>query len=82
VSGKHLIRYMPKSDVRLVVTVVLLLVSWFFHVIQQQKYEKVVKYLTNATLNNLSLKNGGSKQTMELYRRAAEMYDQEVAKRK
>jgi hypothetical protein len=37
-----------------------------------------VKYLKIATLNNLTLKNGGSKQTLELYRRASEMYDEKV----
>ena len=79
VSGKHYIRNMPKSDVRLVLLVVLLLVSWFFHTIQHQKYEKAVKFLKFATLNNLTQKNGGTKQTIELYRRAAEVYEQQIA---
>ena len=72
-------RNMPKSDVRVVILVVLLLVSWFFHTIQYQKYEKAIKFLKFATLNNLNLKNGGTKQTMELFRRATELYDQEIA---
>ena len=78
-SGQHYIRNMPKSDARLVITVALLLISWFFHVIQQQKYEKAVKFLRNATLNGLNLKNGGTKQTLELFKRAGELYDQHIA---
>lgn len=69
---------MPKSDVRIVITAVLLLVSWFFYTIQMQKYQKVVNYLKHATLNNLTLKNGGTPQTMELYRRAADMYQSDI----
>eukprot|EP00428_Durinskia_dybowskii_P063030 CAMPEP_0170384016 /NCGR_PEP_ID=MMETSP0117_2-20130122/15778_1 /TAXON_ID=400756 /ORGANISM="Durinskia baltica, Strain CSIRO CS-38" /LENGTH=349 /DNA_ID=CAMNT_0010639747 /DNA_START=34 /DNA_END=1083 /DNA_ORIENTATION=+ len=82
VSGQHYMRNMPKSDVRVVILVVLLLVSWFFHTIQYQKYEKAIKFLKFATLNNLNLKNGGTKQTMELFRRATELYDQEIAQKK
>eukprot|EP00598_Pedospumella_elongata_P000336 CAMPEP_0184972874 /NCGR_PEP_ID=MMETSP1098-20130426/4811_1 /TAXON_ID=89044 /ORGANISM="Spumella elongata, Strain CCAP 955/1" /LENGTH=341 /DNA_ID=CAMNT_0027495261 /DNA_START=44 /DNA_END=1069 /DNA_ORIENTATION=- len=82
VSGQHYIRNMPKSDARLVITVALLLISWFFHVIQQQKYEKAVKFLRNATLNGLNLKNGGTKQTLELFKRAGELYDQHIAQLK
>jgi hypothetical protein len=78
VSGQHYMRNLPKSDVRVVMIVVLLLVSWFFHTIQQQKYEKAVKFLKFATLNNLTLKNGGTKQTLELFRRASELYDQKI----
>ena len=70
---------MPKSDVRVVIVVVLLLISWFFHTIQQQKYEKAVKYLKAATSSNLTLKNGGTKQTMELFKRASDLYDQHIA---
>lgn len=65
----------PKSDVRLVITVVVLLITWLLYIIQYQKYERVVKYLRTATLNNLGPKNGGTKQTIELYKRATELYD-------
>lgn len=70
---------MPKSDVRVVIIVVLLLISWFFHTIQMQKYEKAVKFLKTATGNNLTLKNGGTKQTIELFKRASGLYDQHIA---
>jgi hypothetical protein len=72
-------RNMPKSDVRLVIFVALLLISWFFHTIQQQKHDKAVKFLKFAILNSLNLKNGGTKQTMELFRLASEQYDQKIA---
>lgn len=43
-----------------------------------EKYRKAVKFLKKGTLENLSLKNGGSKQTLELYRRAAAEYDEQI----
>lgn len=45
-----------------------------------EKYHKAVSYLKKGTLENLSLKNGGSKQTLELYRRAAAEYDEQIKK--
>eukprot|EP01031_Cornospumella_fuschlensis_P031224 gene31224-37735_t len=78
VSGQHYYRNLPKSDVRVIVLVVVALLSWFFHSVQYSKYQRVVKFLKHATENNLSLKNGGTKQTIELYRRASEMYDEHV----
>jgi hypothetical protein len=57
------------------------LISWFMRTIQFQKYDRVVKYLKIATLNNLTLKNGGSKQTQELFRRATELYDEHIKER-
>lgn len=78
VSGQHYYRNLPKSDVRVILIVVVALLSWLFHSIQYQKYQRVVNYLKIATLNNLSLKNGGTKQTIELYRRATELYEQHI----
>ncbi len=63
---------------RLVVVVVIGLLTWLFYSIQYQKYERVVKYLKTATLANLNLKNGGTKQTMELFRRASEKYEEKI----
>ncbi|KAJ1430983.1 hypothetical protein B484DRAFT_448583 [Ochromonadaceae sp. CCMP2298] len=82
VSGEHYFAAIPKSDVRVVIFFVLLLVSWFFHTIQQSKHDRYVKYLTHATANNLGLKHGGSKQTLELYRRTAERYEENAKKLK
>jgi hypothetical protein len=59
-------------------TIVVLLLSWFFHTIQYEKYNKVVRYLKDATLNNLPLKEGGNEQTMELHRRAKNEYEKQV----
>lgn len=81
-SGQHYYRNLPKSDVRVIILVVVALLSWFFHSVQYSKYERAVKFLKNAAENNLSLKNGGTKQTIELYRRASEMYDEHVKERK
>lgn len=69
---------MPKSDVRLVIVVVIGLLTWFFYTIQFQKYQRAVKYLKDGTLKKLSLKEGGSKQTLELYRRATDIYMEEI----
>jgi len=82
VSGQHYIRNLPKSDVRLILVVVLAIVCAIQYAAQYEKYKRAVNYLRTATLNNLSLKEGGSKQTLELYRRATEMYDEFVKERK
>jgi DnaJ family protein C protein 25 len=82
VSGFHYMKNLPKSNVWLVLLVVFGLFSWFLHVVQYQKYEKVVKYLKVATLNNLSPKNGGSKQTMELHQSAVRRYNDYVKEAK
>ena len=82
VSGEHYIKKVPFSDVRIVLTVVILLISWFFYTIQYQKYEKAVRQIKQAVVNNLGVKNGGTKETLELYRRATERYDRFVKNRK
>jgi predicted helicase len=43
-----------------------------------QRYERVVKYLNNCALNNLGPKNGGSKQTQDLFERAVSVYEAEI----
>ena len=78
VSGQHYYRNLPKSDVRVVILVVVALISWFFHTIQNQKYQQLVKYLRHAVLNNLTAKNGGTKQTMELFKRAEDVYNDKI----
>lgn len=74
VSGQHLMRNVPKTNVAVVLAVFIGLMSWLSYTIQYQKYEKVVKFLKVTTLNNLQLGMGGTKQTVELYRRATELY--------
>ena len=46
--------------------------------VQYQRYESAVKYLTHATFNNLGLRSGGTKQTLELHRRAVDIYEAEI----
>eukprot|EP00981_Chlorochromonas_danica_P009353 scaffold2636_cov176-Ochromonas_danica.AAC.7 len=48
----------------------------YYKVSGQHYYRNLPK--ADATLQNLSLKNGGTKQTLELYRRATELYDEHV----
>lgn len=78
VSGQHYIQNMPKSDVRLVLLLVIGLISWLMHTLQMQRYNKIVKLLYNCTLNNLGSKNGGTKQTMDLHKRASDIYDEYI----
>lgn len=77
VSGQHYYQALPKADVKLVLIVVVALISWLMHSVQAGKHARAVNYLKTATLGNLPLKAGGSKQTMELYRRASELYDEQ-----
>ena len=74
-SGKYYFHQLPKADLRIIVLGIVLFLSGLLPVVQYQKHEAAVRYLKNATLNNLGLKSGGSKQTMELFRRASELYD-------
>jgi hypothetical protein len=78
VSGQHYIQNIPKSDVRIVLTIVALLISWLLHTIQYQKYQRAKKFLLNGTINNLNLKNGGTKQTLELYKRSTDLYENHI----
>lgn len=77
-SGQHYYRNLPKADVRLILVIVVGLISWFMHAVQSSKYQRACNFLKQTTLQNLSLKNGGTKQTLELYRRASELYDEHV----
>ncbi len=79
VSGHHYLKKLPKADVTIIFLVVLAIVSWFFHVVQYQKWERLHKYLTTATLNKTSIREGGSKQTLMLHDAAVEAYEVKVA---
>ena len=78
VSGQHYFRNLPKSDVRIILVIVVLLISLFQYHYQMSKYQRVFKFLYTATLNNLNEKQGGTKQTVELYNRSVEAYDKAV----
>jgi len=78
VSGQYIYQQLPKADVRIILLGIVLFFSILLPVVQYQKWESAVKFLRNATSNNLGLKNGGSKQTQELFRRACEIYEQRI----
>ena len=71
-------RALPKSPVTLVIIFVILIISGFMHAIQQQKYQKAIKFLKDKSKNNIPLKQGGTKHTMEIYRRACSLYEQKL----
>ncbi len=65
---------MPKADVRIIIASIIIFFSVLLPIVQYQKWQRAVNYLKYATINNLGLKNGGTKETMELYRRAEERF--------
>lgn len=77
-SGEHYAKNLPKSDVRLVIAVAVGLITWLLHTVQFQKYQRVVKYLRTATLQNLDARSGGNPQTQELHKRAVAQYDEQI----
>jgi DnaJ domain len=78
VSGHHYFRNLPKSDVRLVIFLVACLLSWFFYVMQNQKYEAAMKSIKTAMANV----SGASqpKQITDLQNRAAALYEDYIKK--
>jgi len=78
VSGHYIIKDIPKSDVGMVIAGVVIFISMLMYSVQSQRYSTAIKYLKTATMNNTSLKNGGTKQTIELYKRAVEKYEAKV----
>jgi curved DNA-binding protein CbpA len=81
VSGHHYFRNLPKSDVRLVVFLVCCLLSWFFYVMQNQKYEHAVKSIKNAMAGEKG-GMGQTKQIIDLQNKAAALYEEHIKKGK
>jgi curved DNA-binding protein CbpA len=75
VTGKYYFRKLPDADLRLIIAGVVLFLSVLLPVVQQQRHASAVAYLTTATASNLSVRGGGSKQTVALYQRATESYE-------
>jgi hypothetical protein len=71
-------RNVPKSNVAVVLGIFIALMSWLSYTLQNQKYQKVVKYLKDCTINNLGPNNGGTRETMELHRRALGLYEAHI----
>lgn len=82
VSGKHYYRSIPKSDVTIVLLVVILIITAFLYVVQYEKWKRITKYIKNAAENNLNPKQGGTKQTQEIYLRAVELYSNHMKEAK
>jgi curved DNA-binding protein CbpA len=77
VSGHHYFRNLPKSDVRLILLVVALLLSGFFWVMQNQKYENAVKSVKAQMAN--SIKGGNqAKQISDLQKHAEDLYNAHI----
>ena len=82
VSGRHFIRPVPKSNATIVILGALIVISWFFRLVQYQQWEKAMNNMKNATFNNLSLKAGGTKETLSMYNRAVSVYEERISKSK
>jgi len=67
VSGQYFMRNMPKSNVFVVLTVVLLLLSALLWQVQMQNHNEVKNKLRSAVMENLGPKNGGSEYTASLF---------------
>jgi curved DNA-binding protein CbpA len=78
VSGKHFYRNMPKSDWRLVVLLVLLLISWLVYTVQKQNYERLIGRIEKAILAYQPVKNGGPKQIQILFDSAYAEYTEHL----
>lgn len=81
VSGYHIIKEVPKSDPFVVLTCLVLLICFISYVIQWQKYTSVMDRIKKATMNNSNIKNGGSEETQELYRKAIARYEEKYIRK-
>lgn len=82
VSGRHMMRSMPKASIATVVIGVLVFLSAILYYVQLNNYRETKKYLEDAVLKNLGPKNGGSKYTVDLFESIAEKYNQQVQQSK
>ena len=71
-------RALPQADVRVILAAIVLFLSVLLPLIQYQRWQTALKYLRVMTVNNYTVKEGGSKQTMELHQRALQMYETSV----
>ena len=79
VSGTHYYRNLPKSDVRIILFLLLCLFSFLLHTLQYQRWEFAVKTLTKLSITNAGVKSGGTKESQEIFRRASLLYDSKIA---
>ena len=76
VSGRHFARNVPKSNPLLVIVFGVGIFSMLMYIVQMQRHERAVNFLKKAVLECATKGGKGtSKQTLELFNRAAEKYN-------
>lgn len=82
-KGEHFdLRGVPKTDTWIILLVVLLLISAFSYSVQKGNYDRAIAFLTKHTLagtpisKNPRERESGTKQTLELHRRAVVAYEE------
>ena len=78
VSGRHMMRSMPKVGLGVVAVGVLAFLSVVLYYVQLNNYKGAKKYLEDAVLKNLGPKNGGSKYTVDLFDSIADKYNSKI----
>ena len=71
---EHYYKALPKAPLSLVIVFALLLLSAFLHVTQLNRHERALRILRDKVGRGLSEREGGNKQTVELFRQAEERY--------
>merc|ERR1712232_235168 len=72
-------KYKPKSDVRMVVTLLLLSASFFTWFVQYQKWKKVADHLTKAAVEDWGRREGGSTESIEIRKKALAILEENEA---
>jgi len=81
-KGEHYdLRGVPKTDTWIILIVVLLLISAFSYSVQKGNYDRAINFLTKHTITGTPPsknpeKDGGTKQTLELHKRAVAAYEE------
>ncbi len=78
-TGKYYYRQLPQTDVRWIIAVIVIVLSVLLPSVQYQRYQTALAYLRYATVNNLTIKEGGSKQTMTLFLRASAEFEAKLS---
>ena len=73
-SGTHYYRNLPKSDARIIILILIILFSILQYHLQNERHEQAVKTLVKSSICNVGVKNGGSRESQEIFKRASEMY--------
>lgn len=79
VSGHHIVRDIPKTDLSLVLSGLFIVVSLIAFAIQVQRYTLAMKHFKYAVLNNLGTRNGGTLQTIQCFQEAAVQFNSSMS---